>query len=235
MKISEKLLEKLIPIALLLAAAAWLAAILLVGVLSKSVIPTVVIIAACAACLFGFYRNLSLPSYSTKPSLTNELLIVAGLILAWWPFSRIHLLWGWGVLCLLQIIPLYFLRQNQINENRRMDAYMAARQPTDAERIRMASQATNLRDYASALGLNYIPARGPAEGPRSVSQFAAHLHCQHCYQPMAAREWPVNGDLVAIYHQKEPGRYSLKLTCPHCGKDWYVVWDQDPGPIRPLA
>jgi hypothetical protein len=67
-----------------------------------------------------------------------------------------------------------------------------------------------------------------------ISQFAGELPCQHCFKPQRAREWPINGDNVPFYYQKDPGNYSLKLTCPDCGKDWYVVWDQNPGPITPL-
>lgn len=34
--------------------------------------------------------------------------------------------------------------------------------------------------------------------------------------------------------QEEPGNYTLKVTCPNYKKDWYVVWDNNPGPIKPL-
>jgi hypothetical protein len=66
------------------------------------------------------------------------------------------------------------------------------------------------------------------------SQFAAKLMCQHCGQGNRSREWPLAGDRVPLYHQREPGRYQVKVHCPHCTQDWYVVWDLDPGPIRPL-
>jgi hypothetical protein len=48
------------------------------------------------------------------------------------------------------------------------------------------------------------------------------------------KEWPVNGDHVPFYVQKEPGNYTLKVTCPHCVRVWYVVWDDYPRPILPL-
>jgi len=71
-------------------------------------------------------------------------------------------------------------------------------------------------------------------GNMHISQFADKLRCYHCGKTNSVKEWPVSGDYVPFYHQKEPGNYTLKVTCPHCGKDWYVVWDDYPGPIRPL-
>jgi len=68
-----------------------------------------------------------------------------------------------------------------------------------------------------------------------ISQFASDLTCQHCYKHHGTKEWPVNGDMTAFYYQTEPGNYTLTLTCPHCGKEWYVVWDDNPGPIEPLT
>jgi hypothetical protein len=235
MKISDKLLDKLILVTLALAALSWLAAIVIMGIISRSVLYTVLTVLAAAAGLFGLYKYLAQSSYERKMNSLTVLLVGIGLILSVWTFSHIRLTWAWLILCLLQILPLVFLRQSKINEDRRMDIHLYGRPQTDADRIRRATQATNMRDYASALGLNYIPAGGAAVRPRATSQFASHLTCQHCHQPQPAREWPVNGDMVAIYYQKEPGRYSLKMTCPHCGKDWYVVWDQDPGQILPLA
>jgi hypothetical protein len=139
------------------------------------------------------------------------------------------------VLCLFQFLPLLFLRQSKIEEDRRMDIHLYGKPQSDADRIARATQATNMREYGNALGLTYIPASGPVVRSRAVSQFAAHLTCQHCSQPQAAREWPANGDGIPFYYQKEPGKFSLKVTCPQCGKDWYVAWDQDPGQILPLS
>ncbi len=67
-----------------------------------------------------------------------------------------------------------------------------------------------------------------------MSQFAADLRCQHCAAHHTTREWPLHGDMVPFYFQKEPGTYTLEVACPQCGKKWYVVWDDNPGPIRPL-
>ena len=63
---------------------------------------------------------------------------------------------------------------------------------------------------------------------------AEELCCKHCYKEHGTDKWPINGDMVPFYYQLEPGNYSLEVTCPHCGKDWYVVWDNDPGPIKTL-
>ncbi len=68
-----------------------------------------------------------------------------------------------------------------------------------------------------------------------ISMFAGELRCRHCGQMHATDEWPERGDGVAFYYQDEPGRYSLTVSCPYCGKDWYIVWDDDPGPIMPLS
>jgi rRNA maturation protein Nop10 len=68
-----------------------------------------------------------------------------------------------------------------------------------------------------------------------ISQFAEELRCRHCNKTHGTTEWPLRGDYVPFYFQDEAGRYSLKVRCPHCGKDWYVVWDQDPGAVTRLG
>ena len=67
-----------------------------------------------------------------------------------------------------------------------------------------------------------------------ISQFAGELRCQYCGGAHGTREWPVSGDLVPFYFQKEPGNHSLQVRCPHCAQSWYVVWDQYPGQVLPL-
>ncbi len=62
------------------------------------------------------------------------------------------------------------------------------------------------------------------------SQFAHDLNCVHCGKANAAKHWPERGDSVAFYYQKNPGDYQVTVHCSHCGKDWYVVWDEFPGP-----
>jgi rRNA maturation protein Nop10 len=34
--------------------------------------------------------------------------------------------------------------------------------------------------------------------------------------------------------KKESGNYNLSVTCPHCGKKWYIVWEMPyrSGPSR---
>ena len=68
----------------------------------------------------------------------------------------------------------------------------------------------------------------------SMSQFAGNLKCYCCSKPNKTAQWPVNGDRVPFYYQSEPGNHTLTITCPHCGKDWYIVWDDNPGPMEPL-
>ena len=67
-----------------------------------------------------------------------------------------------------------------------------------------------------------------------MSSFAGELDCQHCFGAHGVDEWPLHGGTVPFCFQKGSGNYSLEVTCPHCGKVWYVVWDEDPGPIGPL-
>lgn len=68
----------------------------------------------------------------------------------------------------------------------------------------------------------------------STSAYAHRLTCKHCGQQHGTQQWPANGDLTPLYFQREPGKYTLTVTCPHCQKDWHVVWDSDPGQIEPL-
>jgi len=67
------------------------------------------------------------------------------------------------------------------------------------------------------------------------SQFANNLLCQYCNKTHGTKNWPVSGDIFPFYFQKEPGNYNLKVSCPYCGKEWYVVWDDNPGLIKPLG
>lgn len=68
-----------------------------------------------------------------------------------------------------------------------------------------------------------------------ISEFADKLWCPHCGKPNKAEEWPLNGDMVPFYFQTEAGNYNLRLQCPHCGREWYVVWDDNPGTIGRLG
>jgi hypothetical protein len=67
-----------------------------------------------------------------------------------------------------------------------------------------------------------------------ISQFASKLRCEHCFKPNKSNQWPINGDAIPFYYQDKPGNYTLPVLCPHCGKEWYVVWDQNPGSINLL-
>lgn len=68
-----------------------------------------------------------------------------------------------------------------------------------------------------------------------ISQFADKLKCKYCGKIHGTDKWPIDGDQVGFYYQKDPGKYTLPVHCPNCGKEWYVVWDQDPGPIKILT
>jgi hypothetical protein len=67
------------------------------------------------------------------------------------------------------------------------------------------------------------------------SEFARELNCLYCRKPNPATEWRTLGDVVPFYCQREPGKHNLSMTCPHCDRTWYVVWDDDPGPIERLS
>lgn len=62
------------------------------------------------------------------------------------------------------------------------------------------------------------------------SEFANQLRCQYCGKINQAEDWPAQGDMVPFYCQKEPGKFYVSVRCPECAKEWYVVWDDDPGP-----
>ena len=67
-----------------------------------------------------------------------------------------------------------------------------------------------------------------------TSHFADQLLCAYCDKPNQATSWPRNGDMVPFYFRtkenfnKDPGFYRIPMHCPHCGKDWYIVWEEDP-------
>jgi hypothetical protein len=75
--------------------------------------------------------------------------------------------------------------------------------------------------------------KGRSKGHTSV--YAGRLQCQRCGKTYQAEEWPLNGDRVPFYFQTEPGNFQVLARCPHCNKDWYVVWDDDPGPVTRLT
>lgn len=66
------------------------------------------------------------------------------------------------------------------------------------------------------------------------SQFASNLRCPHCNQVQSADYWAVNGDSIVFCIETSPKTYNLEITCPNCSKKWFVVWDNDPGLIKPL-
>jgi len=66
------------------------------------------------------------------------------------------------------------------------------------------------------------------------AEYAEDLPCAHCGAKNRAKQWPERGDLEPFYNQKEPGQYSVTVHCPSCNKDWYVVWDDNPGAVRQL-
>jgi hypothetical protein len=58
------------------------------------------------------------------------------------------------------------------------------------------------------------------------------LRCPHCSARNRAVLWPKGGDIVPCYFQstasRSDGAFRLPVTCPHCTREWFVVWDQQP-------
>ena len=53
------------------------------------------------------------------------------------------------------------------------------------------------------------------------------VHCGHQNKGIAA---PPNGPSVPYYHQgDDKGAYAVPVLCDNCGKEFFVVWDRDPG------
>jgi tetratricopeptide (TPR) repeat protein len=63
------------------------------------------------------------------------------------------------------------------------------------------------------------------------SAFANKINCLKCGKVIESESWPVHGDGVAFYYQEELGNFSLPIKCPWCNESWYVVWDNNPGPL----
>jgi len=76
-----------------------------------------------------------------------------------------------------------------------------------------------------------LPEKNPAV---AFSRFANNLRCKGCGKVNVAPVWPSGGDFVPFYAQtrerteEDPGAYRVKIHCPCCGQDWFVVWDQNP-------
>jgi hypothetical protein len=58
--------------------------------------------------------------------------------------------------------------------------------------------------------------------------------CAYCGKLNENIQGPRSGMYVSFYAQtaeetkKQPGTYNMKHTCQFCGKEYYIVWDQDP-------
>jgi len=234
MKISEKLLDKLLPVAAVIAFIAWLIVIVLAGVLSHSLIYSLLMTVAAGVFIFGLFRFTDLSSYDKRYSPKRFLYassMASGLVLSMISLYNLKVGWMWVILIGLQLAVYLIYSQIKANEDRIINNLVEHKLNRE-RRVQMASQATNIDDYANALGLKVIRDK---KTQTHISQFAGDLKCQHCGKSQRAKEWPQSGDTVPFYYQKEPGKYSLKLTCPHCSKIWYVAWDNDPGTMSPLS
>ena len=67
-----------------------------------------------------------------------------------------------------------------------------------------------------------------------ISNYAGELRCSYCGKSCKSNIWPLGGDNVPFYFQKEKGKYSLPVDCSECGKTWFVVWDSNPGKFEHL-
>ena len=79
-----------------------------------------------------------------------------------------------------------------------------------------------------------IPVQVPKNPAVAFSRFANDLQCKYCGKVNVAPEWPPRGDYVPFYYQtpeeteEQRGAYTVEVHCPHCDRDWYVVWDSPP-------
>ncbi|MBI1900756.1 MAG: hypothetical protein HYS13_06555 [Planctomycetia bacterium] len=81
-----------------------------------------------------------------------------------------------------------------------------------------------------------LPTAAPNQTtPAALATFAVDLRCEHCGCSNPSRKWPARGDLVSFHCQKESGSHALEMNCPHCHRTWYVVWDENPGPVGNIA
>lgn len=98
------------------------------------------------------------------------------------------------------------------------------------KRIQLAGQALARSEAAES-----EPLHSANRAPRDQSAFADHLVCKHCGAENLTDHWPTEGDTVPFAYEAEPGNFNLKVHCSHCESDWYVVWDENPGSLEPLA
>jgi len=66
------------------------------------------------------------------------------------------------------------------------------------------------------------------------SEFANKIPCPKCGKNNSISKWPKNGDSVGWFCEDERGNYSLPVTCSSCNRDFYVNWDNNPGPFLSL-
>lgn len=87
-------------------------------------------------------------------------------------------------------------------------------------------------------GLRHIIARiyhpDIISGYSLESKYTGKLNCLHCGMPNVSGKWPRNGDNIPFRSQspletiQNPGFYRLSIICPHCRKEWYIIWDDNP-------
>lgn len=63
------------------------------------------------------------------------------------------------------------------------------------------------------------------------SQFINRISCPHCGKAAPPSSWPVNGDSIPFYIEDENQGFSIAVICPACDSGFFVVWDEDPGPV----
>ena len=83
------------------------------------------------------------------------------------------------------------------------------------------------------------PGSGPLQPADNTSAhksaFADQLICKYCGVENHSTQWPSEGDSVPFAYEAEPGNFNVKVHCPDCEKDWYVVWDENPGQLETLS
>ena len=96
------------------------------------------------------------------------------------------------------------------------------------KRIQLAGQAITRAEELARSG----PPQPTDNTSTQKSAFADQLICKYCGVENHTTQWPTDGDSVAFAYEAEPGNFNLKVHCPNCEKDWYVVWDENPGQLE---
>jgi hypothetical protein len=225
MKISDKTMDKMFAVVFIAAAAAWLAVIVISGIITHSWTSALKVAAACGLYLFGYYSYLNINSYKRDSSSKRFLywgLMAAGLIFAGILLFRMNTGWMWIVLAILQIFPLIVDRM--ISKNVTKELAEQRQRHTREQKVQMVSQATNIRDFASALGMNVIDLRSAEE--KNIQQRAGSAlssededYARRLVGLFREMDMLFSSDKAAYDHKRAEARQIGQFLGDHGGSD----------------